>query len=944
MKHEQDIRGFTLVELLIVVALTGIITAAVYQTFYAGQRSHEVQKNLVEMQQNARVAISVLSTDFRQVSYGKDPTQPSIQFAGPDSIVFAADMDPDTPGAEEISYFLSPDGDPDTENPDDTILMKQVCDSGGVVIYEEPQSYGITADGLTFRYFNGQGTELENPVPQPEVIGEMMIEVTATERAQWKEQPYATTTLSATVYPRNLPFSPARSRPSQPACDSPTYPNCSSVTLSWDTPTTNTDGTPLEFSDISHFNIWFGTDADDLDLEARLARTFNEWTVDNLGCDDYYVAVTCVSRSGVESHPCLRAVSASSGQAPSAPVSMFTYDSAGVVLDWTPVNTYDDGTTLDVPVRYNVHRSTASGFTPDDSTRIAIVTGGNSRYHDTPSDDCATYYYVVSAQACCSEGDPSPEDSADRPSPPQCPSSLVASPGLSPATIDVQWTHPSLREDLSTLDVADIAGTYVYYDTLPGGTSQYAVVSGNGTTTTIVGLTGCSTYYLHARTLDACGHLSETDCLGNEVVFNLPEPCNPSPPAPPATINVAGMDMRIDMTWEPNSQDCDLAGYKIYYGTAHGVYNGVGALEGPSPVTVTKEEATQGDMCSASLTGIDGCTTLYVTITCYDSCDPPHESGYSPEGVAYTSCTPCGVQASCPAWVSTPSAGHRDAHLEVFTLEGHDETIAKIVPVWNTAAKVMAVYYGRPLALIWNQDGSAGEDTEPGPRDSGATLNIDDVVVPSWSGPEDGVPLALVFDSDARDMTLDFTFKSPTGGYCTAGGTNRAGAIFDDFDDGNLVGWTVVSGTWTTPAGELYQSSTSLTRILVGNDSFTDCTWEGKIKITSGTTAFLIFRYGDANNFYSAYIKSDSDVVRLARMRSGTLTTVQTHSTPISNNTWYNLKIVVQGSRARVWFDCAAVLDYTDALMRASGKVGFRTSSTAAKWDDVRCQSAAVLP
>jgi hypothetical protein len=38
------------------------------------------------------------------------------------------------------------------------------------------------------------------------------------------------------------------------------------------------------------------------------------------------------------------------------------------------------------------------------------------------------------------------------------------------------------------------------------------------------------------------------------------------------------------------------------------------------------------------------------------------------------------------------------------------------------------------------------------------------------------------------------------------------------------------------------------------------------------------------------------------------------------------------------------VIDFTDTLMNATGKIGFRTSSSAARWDDVRCQSTAVLP
>src|SRR5690606_5379811 len=105
-----------------------------------------------DMQQNARVGIQALADDLRQVSYGKDPTQPSIEYAGPESVTFVADIMPEHDGAEFVSYFLSADGDPDTDNPDDTLLMRVIADSGGVVLISSPQSYGVS--DLRFRWFN----------------------------------------------------------------------------------------------------------------------------------------------------------------------------------------------------------------------------------------------------------------------------------------------------------------------------------------------------------------------------------------------------------------------------------------------------------------------------------------------------------------------------------------------------------------------------------------------------------------------------------------------------------------------------------------------------------------------------------------------------------------------------------------------------------------------
>ncbi len=50
-------KGFTLVELLVAMAISTMVMAAIYSTYHVQLRSHITQQTVVEMQQNARAAM-----------------------------------------------------------------------------------------------------------------------------------------------------------------------------------------------------------------------------------------------------------------------------------------------------------------------------------------------------------------------------------------------------------------------------------------------------------------------------------------------------------------------------------------------------------------------------------------------------------------------------------------------------------------------------------------------------------------------------------------------------------------------------------------------------------------------------------------------------------------------------------------------------------------------
>jgi len=64
-------KGFTLVELLVAMAISGIVVAAVYTAFVTQQKSYTVQNQVAETQQNARVGLDLIAREVRMAGYGQ---------------------------------------------------------------------------------------------------------------------------------------------------------------------------------------------------------------------------------------------------------------------------------------------------------------------------------------------------------------------------------------------------------------------------------------------------------------------------------------------------------------------------------------------------------------------------------------------------------------------------------------------------------------------------------------------------------------------------------------------------------------------------------------------------------------------------------------------------------------------------------------------------------
>ena len=135
-------KGYTLVELMVALALAMIVTIGIFKSYSSFSRSADVQDQMLEIQQNLRVAMSRMSKEIRRAGYIKGTT-------GGAGLVLANC----TATMIEFTYDVNEDGD--------------VADSGETIAYQFDeaansldrridggswQSVIPNVNGLEFRY------------------------------------------------------------------------------------------------------------------------------------------------------------------------------------------------------------------------------------------------------------------------------------------------------------------------------------------------------------------------------------------------------------------------------------------------------------------------------------------------------------------------------------------------------------------------------------------------------------------------------------------------------------------------------------------------------------------------------------------------------------------------------------------------------------------------
>lgn len=188
--------GFTLVEILIAMAIGLIVLAAVYGVFTLQNKKLKTQEQIVEMQQSARVAMDMMTREIRMAGYDSLGTSNAgITSATANSINFTMDLNADgdtTDSNENVTYSLYTSGG----------IQKLGRTTGGGAV--QPVAEYIEA--LTFNYYDATGAVTAT------LANIRKIKITVTARTALPDPEYTanggyrTITLTSQVTPRNLAY------------------------------------------------------------------------------------------------------------------------------------------------------------------------------------------------------------------------------------------------------------------------------------------------------------------------------------------------------------------------------------------------------------------------------------------------------------------------------------------------------------------------------------------------------------------------------------------------------------------------------------------------------------------------------------------------------------------------------------------------------------------
>ncbi len=176
-------KGFSLVELMVVLVMSMIIMGAVFFTSKSQERNLAIQDRIVELQDNLRAGIAIMEKDLRMAGYDPECMSPPCSgFISANSGNFTISMkDPlSTNATDTVSYALY-----DYQSDGDLDLGRDFNGSG-------LQPVIMNVDALDIRYLGNNGTVLSFPLSNTDMAKIRLVEISVVAHTE-KKDPAITT-------------------------------------------------------------------------------------------------------------------------------------------------------------------------------------------------------------------------------------------------------------------------------------------------------------------------------------------------------------------------------------------------------------------------------------------------------------------------------------------------------------------------------------------------------------------------------------------------------------------------------------------------------------------------------------------------------------------------------------------------------------------------------
>jgi len=142
-------KGFSLIELMVAMAIASVLMAGIY-TFYNNQlKTHITQQEMVDMQQDARAAMYMMTREIRMAGY--DPQYNSgatIRTANAAAIAFDSDENADGEIDSDECFYYGLDND---------TLVRGGWNTPLAPVPEDLNPVALNIDALNFVYLNNDG-------------------------------------------------------------------------------------------------------------------------------------------------------------------------------------------------------------------------------------------------------------------------------------------------------------------------------------------------------------------------------------------------------------------------------------------------------------------------------------------------------------------------------------------------------------------------------------------------------------------------------------------------------------------------------------------------------------------------------------------------------------------------------------------------------------------